>query len=102
MTRAWRKDGNHADIRDGLRATGARVLDLAAWGVTPDLLARRPWWPAGTWLGLEVKAEGGRLSDGQKAMLAEGELVVVRSLEQALAALDAGVECRREREEGER
>ena len=39
MRRAARRDANHAEVRDGLRAAGCKVLDLGAVGKgCPDLL----------------------------------------------------------------
>lgn len=91
MRRAARRDDNHAEIRDGLRACGRLVLDLGAVGKgCPDLLVA---WPGGMRL-LEVK-------DGKKPPSARqltpdeqefhrrwrGHAVVVASLDEALAAV---------------
>jgi hypothetical protein len=52
---------------------------------TPDLLV---WLPGrGAWLGLEVKTHSTRLSPEQRALAAAGLIVIVRTPEEALAAL---------------
>ncbi len=55
----------------------------------PDLLVRHPRWPALTWVGLEVKKPGGRVSPEQQALAQAGAIAVVRSLEDAVAVLRA-------------
>ncbi len=54
-----------------------------------DLLARRKSWPAGVSVNLEVKREGAPIkysSEEQKIAALVAEIVVVRTLEEALAA----------------
>jgi hypothetical protein len=90
-------------IVDALRLMGFVVLETSrrrkrcwscgAWpkggdGVSkgvPDLLVflRGPW----LWLGLEVKGPATRLSPEQRALAAAGMTVVVRTPEEALAAV---------------
>jgi len=54
----------------------------------PDLLCRCPDWPRGRWLGLEVKEDEGRPSSPQQAQLiANGSVLVARSVREALALL---------------
>lgn len=53
----------------------------------PDLLVTRRSWPVGVWIGLEVKGPGTRLSPEQALLLADGRIYVVRSWEDACAAL---------------
>lgn len=63
----------------------------------PDLLVSHAEWPAGLWVGLELKAPGGKLRTtrggapgySQAELAALGRNVVCRSLEDALAALQA-------------
>lgn len=91
-------------IVDGLRLLGYTVLvtthrvrrcqcgrwgrgDYGATKGVPDLLVRRKNWNDGVYVGLEVKGPKTPLSREQKALLAEGGLVVVRSLEDALEVL---------------
>lgn len=53
----------------------------------PDLFVSRKGWPAGFWLGLEVKLPGGKLKPEQEALLAEGRIKIVREVDDALDAL---------------
>lgn len=63
----------------------------------PDLLVAHRTWPVGIWSGQEVKTprydtllgtiEGGRLSREQRELEELGRIVIIRSLEDALAAL---------------
>lgn len=54
----------------------------------PDAIVTRPEWGA-MWLGIETKYGKGRLSPAQKALNDLGCTRVIRSVEQALAALEA-------------
>lgn len=54
---------------------------------TPDLLVRRPSWPAGVWLGIETKGTSTPLSVEQKALEASCSIVVVRSVPEAIEAV---------------
>jgi hypothetical protein len=54
---------------------------------TPDLLVTRRTWPRGVWLGIEVKAPGGRPTPAQAALLAEGRIAIIHSPEEALQAV---------------
>lgn len=80
-----RTDGNHGDIVDALRRSGALVLSLASLGRgVPDLLC----WKAGTFVLVEVKQPKGTLTADQERFRAQGWPVrVVRSAEDAIAAL---------------
>lgn len=91
MRRAAKKDRNHPEIVAGLRKAGCDVLDLGAVGCgCPDLLVRR----AGRLLFMEVK-DGAKppserkLTPDQVKFHAQwdGSVVVVKSLEEALAAI---------------
>jgi len=85
--RRLRKDANHAAIRDGLRQLGKEVLDAASYGLPIDLLARSRWWPNGVWLALEVKTDGGKLTESEAVLAAVDGILVIRSLDDALEGL---------------
>lgn len=89
---ARKRDANEEAICKALEACGAQVLRLGVKDA-PDLLVRCKGWgsiPARLVL-LEVKTARGNLKAGQKAFhLRWPEVVVVRSVAQALAAI--GVE----------
>lgn len=53
----------------------------------PDLLLRRPHWPQGVLLGLELKTAQGRLRAAQTQVHAAGGSIIVRSLEEAQTAV---------------
>lgn len=87
-----------AAIVDALRLLGCTVLvtTVRGWrgprgyGATPgvpDLLVARDGWFG--WLGLEVKRPGGRISPAQAELERRGLIVVVRSVEDAIAAVAA-------------
>lgn len=54
----------------------------------PDLMVRREAWPRGVFAGLEIKTDTGRLSAEQQALAERGDIFVVRSHEEALAACE--------------
>lgn len=86
---AKRTDGNHTEIRDGLRACGYNVLDLSKAGCgVPDLLAVSK---AGASVFLEVKQHGGKLTAAERKWneTYTGLSYVVFSLEDALEKLRA-------------
>jgi predicted RNA-binding Zn-ribbon protein involved in translation (DUF1610 family) len=56
----------------------------------PDLLVTRQEWPANTWRGLEVKSATGRTTPAQKELTDAGRIAIVRSVEEALCALERG------------
>lgn len=93
IRRAARRDGNHAEIVNGLRKAGHDVLDLGAVGDgCPDLLARNR--STDRLLLMEVKdptkpIRDQRLTEPQVKFHAQwaGSVVVVKSLEDALAAI---------------
>jgi hypothetical protein len=62
------------------------VGDGASKGV-PDLIVCHPHWPAGVWLGIEVKGSKTPVSPEQAALQGAGRIFVVRSWEDALRAL---------------
>lgn len=68
MRYAKRRDTNHADIVNALRKARFEVIDFASAGHDiPDLLAVKPLRDGLAWAcWVEVKAKGGRLSEGQK------------------------------------
>lgn len=90
-------------IEDALRLAGCEVWHTSAFrqkgpsGVSPgipDLLVRTTGMPQAHLIGLEVKAEDGRLSPAQETSLFLGALVTVRTPGEALQAmLDCAAEC---------
>ena len=93
MRRAARVDANHALIVAGLRTCGARVLSLAAVGHgCPDLLVSHH--ARGLQLfevkdGMKAKSKQA-LTPDQVAFHVAWPVVVVNSVEQAIAALTTG------------
>lgn len=53
----------------------------------PDLLVTAGDWPLGVFLGLEVKTARGRVSPEQQDLADRGMIMVVRSVEEAIAAV---------------
>lgn len=91
IRRAARRDDNHQEIVRGLRKAGCSVLDLGAVGNgCPDLLVMR----GGVMLLMEIK-DGAKIPSKQKLTPDQvkfhaewgGSVVVVKSLEEALAAI---------------
>lgn len=89
-------DAMHGPIRDGLRARGVFVLDLARAGKgCPDLFAFTQWTG---WVPMEVKSrrtdykakkvQG--LTDDQKKLHAQAPIHVVETLDAALEILGMG------------
>ena len=73
---------------------GSKVSAYGSYGAdkgVPDLLVTSSSWPMGFWLGLEVKSASGTLRPEQKALHDEGHIFVVRSWEEAKAAVDLAV-----------
>jgi hypothetical protein len=93
MTPAYnrhRRDNNHAEIVSGLRQIGATVVDLSqVGGQCPDALIG--W--QGCNILLEIKSGKGKLSAEQVIWHNEwrGNAYVVRSLDEAIAALNTQV-----------
>lgn len=86
MRRAARKDANHNEICDALRAVGCSVLDLSRLGCdAPDCLVGN----GETNTLLEIKTTKGKLSPGQETFFQtwQGPKAVVRSIDEALAAV---------------
>jgi hypothetical protein len=87
-----RKDANHGEVSDDLRAAGWSVLDLAKHGVSVDLVVGKPFFAAL----VEIK-DGSKPASARKLTLAELELkanwegpyIVALSGEDALRQLDA-------------
>lgn len=79
---AKRTDGNHAEIRDAMRAAGAEVEDLSGSGKgMPDTLV----WTAHTGLMLvEIKMPKGTLTAPQVRFHARFPVHIVRTVEAAL------------------
>ena len=79
MRRAARVDANQAEIVEALRRIGARVY-LIKWPCDA-LVAYR-----GRWIGLEIKAPGGRLTKDQVKLIAECDapVHVVQTPEEAV------------------
>lgn len=87
MKRFGRRDRKHAEIRDGLRERGVRVIDNASKGDDePDLIACAG---IGIPVLLEVKSADGELTKGQRAFLLAwpGPAAVVETLAEAWAAV---------------
>ena len=81
--RAAKVDGNHDEIRDGLRARGVFVIDTHRLGDGfPDLVAWSPW---AAWQLLEVKMPGGALTEDEYKLHTEcpGRIWIVRTMEEA-------------------
>lgn len=84
-----KSDANANQIVSALRAVGAKVNFIEfAYGLSgcPDILVAH----AGKTVLMEIKVKGGRLSEAQKKFHAEwngGPLVVVRTVDEALAAI---------------
>lgn len=86
MPRHGRRDRNHAEIVRALSCAGRRVIDLADVGRgCPDLLVS---WGGGPNLLMEVKSDGGELTEDQRRFFATwpGPKVVVRCVADALEA----------------
>lgn len=101
------EDETQRVIVDGLRAYGfivsitsrrrKKCWHCGAWpkggdGVTKgvaDLLVRRPDWPVGIWVALEVKRPGAVQfsSTEQRSATIDGSILLVQSLEQAVEAV---------------
>lgn len=84
--RAKKVDTNHGEVVKALRKIGGRVLDLSGVGKgCPDLLVAY----RGRNILMEVKYEKGPLTKDQVEFIATwgGEMHVVRSTEEAIAAL---------------
>ncbi len=83
-------DANHARIVSALRRVGCRVLSLAPLGDgAPDTLVA-----LGNKIYLfEIKAPGGELTDDEREwhQLWEGYVTIIRSVDEALAAVGVGV-----------
>lgn len=89
--RPLRHDANHGEVDAALQGAGCQTLDAAAHGMPFDILARRPWWPVGTWLAFEVKVDGkARLTPTEERMAADGGIIVVRDGQEAVDAMARG------------
>jgi hypothetical protein len=94
MRRAAKRDTIEDAIIDALHAAGRKVQVLSQGGGVPDLLVRQP---DGTWLVIEVKSPGGRLTPQQQKWCAYyGAVPIVQTPEDAIAAVmgDADVALR--------
>ena len=79
---AKRTDGNHAEIRDAMRAAGAEVEDLSGSGKgMPDTLV---YTSDGRLLLVEIKMPKGTLTAPQVRFHARFPVYIVRSVEDAL------------------
>lgn len=79
-------DANHAEIVRSLRAVGARVIELARLGASPDLLV----YFRGRVYVAELKDGSNGLEPSQKALIADGwPLCVWRSVDEALRGIGA-------------
>lgn len=92
MRRAAKVDDTQGDIVDALRKGGASVQILSAVGKgCPDLLVGAAF---RNWL-VEVKSEGGELTDDQVTFVTEWRgqpVAIIRSAEEAIAWLNS-VRC---------
>jgi Holliday junction resolvase len=89
MRRAAKKDANHHEIADGLRADGWSVLDLSTAGNgVPDVVIGKP----GRAVLVEIKADDkAKLTPKERAVRAnwDGPYIVAWSLDDARAKLKA-------------
>lgn len=53
----------------------------------PDLLVSRETWPEGLWMGMEVKGEEGKPTKAQASLMELGRYGIVRTVDEALAAV---------------
>ena len=84
MRRAAKVDGNHGEIVRALRRVGCAVLDLSRLGGgVPDLLVRR----GRVWTLLEIKTPKGRVRQQQIDFAHQWPVVVVRSVDEAIQAV---------------
>lgn len=84
--RASKRDLNHQEIRDGLRELGRPVLDLGSFPGCLDLLTQHV---SGELVWLEIKSEGGTLTDSELDRLNEfdgARVHVIYTLEEAAHA----------------
>lgn len=58
----------------------------------PDLLVTHPAWSTGIFIGLEIKGPKTAISPEQRLLAAQGRIVIVRSWEDAIAAVEAAHE----------
>lgn len=90
--RAMRKDANHGEVSDVIRAAGWSVLDLAKHGVSVDLVVGKPFFAAL----VEIK-DGSKPPSARQLTPKESELkanwdgpyIVALSGEDALQQLEA-------------
>jgi hypothetical protein len=86
MRRAARKDANHTDITRAFERMGCDVIDLSrVGGSVPDLLVRVR--ALNRWMLVEIKTAKGRLKPGQVAFAERWPVEVVRSVDDAIAAV---------------
>jgi hypothetical protein len=79
---AKRTDGNHAEIRDAMRAAGAEVEDLSGSGKgVPDTLV---WTPHTGLMLVEIKMPKGTLTAHQVRFHARFPVHIVRSVDDAM------------------
>ena len=84
MTRPRRTDANHAEIRNGLRKLGYTVFDRSQFGHGfPDLIVR----VGADIVLLEVKQGREGLTPMEEAFAVLFPVSIVRSLDEAIAAL---------------
>jgi hypothetical protein len=91
-----------ACIVQGLTLLGYVCLRCGQWRAdragtdagVPDLLVSSARWPEGVWLGLEAKGARTPLNAAQRALVRAGRLFIVRSWEDAIAAVRAFEESR--------
>ena len=84
--RAKRVDANHGEIKRAFERMGCDVIDLSrVGGSVPDLLVRVR--ALNRWMLVEIKTAKGRLKPGQVAFAERWPVEVVRSVDDAIAAV---------------
>lgn len=84
--RAKRVDANHGEIKRAFERMGCDVIDLSrVGGSVPDLLVRVR--AVNRWMLVEVKTPKGRIKPGQAAFAERWPVEVVRSVDDAIAAV---------------
>lgn len=82
---AKRTDGNQAEIARALREVGCQVADThTIGGGYPDLTVLAP---GGRIVLLEVKTAKGKLTEQERAFLAEWPVEIVHDIDEALRAV---------------
>lgn len=81
----------HRHTRHTCSKCGMNEWHGGGYGATqgvPDLLVRLPSWKTATWLGIEVKGRTTKISPAQETLAKQRAIVIVRTLEEALLAIE--------------